>query len=135
MKEARVAERDHLEESLHYLMINVLVDSLESEGFTVAADHVGGRREQPAPIGDFIPDIQAKRGEEIHLIEVETQSTLASPRFHDQLARLAAQAGVHAYVAVPFDCIEKVRRLREALNLRVGIMPCYPFVGYIGTSK
>jgi hypothetical protein len=135
VEEPCATERDHLEESLHYLMINVLVDSLESEGFTVAADHVGGRRERPAAIGDFVPDIEAKRGEETHLIEVETQSTLASPRFQNQLARLGAQTGVHAYVAVPFDCIEKVRKLREALDIRVGIMPCYPFVGYIGMSK
>jgi len=135
VQEPCATERDHLEESLHYLMINVLVDSLESEGFAVAADHVGGRRRQPAPIGDFVPDIEAKRGEEVHLIEVETQSTLASPRFQNQLVQLAAQAGVHAYVAVPFDCIERARKLRETLNIRVGIMPCYPFVGYIGTSK
>jgi hypothetical protein len=135
VEEPCAAERDHLEESLHYLMINVLVDSLESEGFTVAADHIGGRRSRPAPIGDFVPDIEAKRGGEVHLIEVETQSTLASPRFQNQLVRLASQAGTHTYVAVPFDCIEKVRRLREALDIKVGIMPCYPFVGYIGTSK
>ena len=135
MSEKRVVARDHLEESLHYLMINVLVDSLELQGFTVAADHIAGLRRQPAPIDDFLPDIEAKRGEEVHLIEVETQSTLASPRSQHQLTLLAAQSGAHTYVAVPFDCIDKARMIRESLELRVGILPCYPFVRYIGAIK
>jgi hypothetical protein len=135
MEEAHAARRDHLEESLHYLMITVVVDSLEADGFTVAADHVSGLRKRPAPIGDFVPDIEAKRGEEVHLIEVETQSTLASPRSQYQLSRLAAQTGARVYVAVPFDCIERARSLRESLELNIRILPCYPFVGHIGASK
>jgi len=119
---------------MHFLMINVLVDSLEKEGFTVAADHVGHLRRRPAPIGDYIPDIEATRGDDLYLIEVETQSTLGAPGAQ-QLAALASQAPAKCYVAVPFDCIERARGIRECLELKVGILPCYPFVRYVGVPK
>jgi hypothetical protein len=135
MEDTYTALRDPLEESLHYLIISVIANSLENEGFTVAADHIGGPRPRPSAIGDFVPDIEARRGEEVHLIEVETQSTLASPRTHNQLSSLGARAGVRAYVAVPFDCIENARTLRRDLKLTFGILPCYPFVRYVGVPK
>ena len=135
MEEIDTVQRDSIEESLHYLMISVIVDSLENEGFTVAADHIGGPRPRPFAMGDFVPDIEARRGEEVHLIEVETQSTLASPRTHIQLSNLAARSGIRAYVAVPFDCVENARTLRRDLKLTFGILPCYPFVRYVGVSK
>jgi Holliday junction resolvase len=135
MEEERTTQRDHIEESLHYLMINVLVDSLENEGFVVSADHVGGLRKRPAPVGEFVPDIEAWRGEELHLIEVETQSTLASPRTGQQLTRFASRPGARVYLAVPFDCIERARKMRECLEINVRILPCYPFVRYIGVPK
>ena len=134
MEKVREARRDHVEESLHYLMITVVAGLLESAGYRVRADHVGGQPARPTPVGDFVPDIEATRGEEVHLIEVETQSTLASPRSQYQLSRLAA-TGARAYVAVPFDCIERARRMREALELDIEILPCYPFVGHLGVCK
>jgi Holliday junction resolvase len=130
-----LAQRDHVEESLHYLMVNVLVDSLEKEGFKVRADHVGGLRERPSAIGDYIPDIEAAKGTEVHLIEVETQNTLDSHRVREQLAKLAAAAYGKAFLAVPFDCLEKARELREELGVDFEILPCYPFVRYIGMPK
>jgi hypothetical protein len=135
MEKVLEARRDHLEESLHYLMIAVVAGWLESAGYSVRADHLGGPKARPAPVGDFVPDIEATRGEEVHLFEVETQSTLASPRSQYQLSRLAARAGARTYVVVPFDCIERARRLREVLEIDLHILPCYPFVGHVGASK
>ncbi len=129
-----MTERDHQEESLHYLMINVLVDSLEKEGFTVNADHVGGLRKKPASVGGFTPDIEARRGEDLRLIEVETESTIDLPETQEQLTHLSAGRGT-AYLAIPFDCIEGARRLRQELDAEFVILPCYPFVRYVGLPK
>lgn len=113
-------------------MVNVLVDSLEKEGFDVRADHVGGLRDRPSPIGDYVPDIEATRGAEVHLIEVETQSTLDSRGAREQIARLTSAQRGKAFLAVPFDCLEKARELREEMDVDFEILPCYPFVRYIG---
>jgi hypothetical protein len=134
MEEDKVT-RDHTEESLHFLMISVLVEALEKEGFTVSADHVGGLRPKPNPIGDFVPDIEARKGQEVHLIEVETQATLESGLARRQLASLVRQVDARPYVAVPFDCIERARSMRDLLGSEIGILPCYPFVRYVGTVK
>jgi hypothetical protein len=129
-----MTKRDHQEESLHYLMINVLVDSLEKEGFTVSADHVGGLRNKPASVGGFTPDIEARRGGDLRLIEVETKSTIDLPETHEQLAHMTEGPGT-AYLAIPFDCIEGARRLRDELDIEFVILPCYPFVRYVGMPK
>jgi Holliday junction resolvase len=129
-----MTKRDHQEESLHYLMINVLVDSLEKEGFRVNADHVGGLRERPASVRGFTPDIEARRGGDLRLIEVETSSTMNLPETHEQLTFMAEGGGT-AYLAIPFDCIEGARRLRDELDLEFVILPCYPFVRYVGMPK
>ena len=130
-----MAERDHIEQSLHYLIINMLVDSLENDGFRVLADHVGGLREKPPPIGDFIPDIEARRGSELHVIEVETQSTIDTATTREQLAQLASLPDARACLAVPFDCIERAREVRDDLDVDISILPCYPFVRYVGMPK
>jgi hypothetical protein len=129
-----MTKRDHEEESLHYLMINVLVDSLEKEGFVVNADHVGGLRRKPADLGGYTPDIEARKGGEVRLIEVETRSTIDLPETHEQLAHLAAGLGT-AYLAIPFDCIEGARKTRDELDIDIVILPCYPFVRYVGMPK
>jgi len=127
--------RDHLEESMHFLMINVLVDSFEVEGFTVKADHIGGARPRPTPIGDYIPDIDAVRGDQRFLIEVETESTLDADRAVEQMRTLARQAGARCFVAVPSDSIERARNVRQHVEGEIGILPCYPFVRYVGIPK
>jgi hypothetical protein len=129
-----MTKRDHEEESLHYLMINVLVDSLEKEGFHVNADHVGGLRAKPACLGGFTPDIEARKGDDVRLIEVETRSTIDLPETLDQLDHLASGRGT-AYLAIPFDCIESARKLRDELGIDLVILPCYPFVRYVGMPK
>jgi hypothetical protein len=129
------AQRDQIEELLHYLIISVLADSLELEGFAVATDHVAGRGRRPVEVGGFVPDIAASRGGDTRLIEVETQATLHSARAKTQLAAYAGLPGARAYLAVPFDCIEGARRIREEVGLDVGILPCYPFVRYVGVLK
>jgi len=128
-------EQNHLEESLHYLMINVLVDSLESQGFSVCADHVGGLRKPPTPVRGFTPDIEARRKNEVRLIEVRTESTLGLPQTRDLLAGLAGECPEGVCLAVPFDCMEAAEELRLDLDLSFTILPCYPFVGYVGLPK
>jgi Holliday junction resolvase len=120
---------------MHYLLINMLVDSLERDGFSVLADHVDGRRRKPAPIGDFTPDIEARRGQEVHLIEVKTRSTLGANEAGRDLRSLTSFPGGRAYLAVPFDCTEAARRLREDTETDFAILPCYPFVRYVGMPK
>jgi hypothetical protein len=127
--------RSNVEESLHYLMINVLVDSLERDGFTVSADHVGGLRNKPVPISGRAPDLHAQRGQDTLLIEVETQSTLGLPETRQRLRDVAAASGGRIYLAVPFTCLGEARRLREELALDIEILPCYPFVRYVGMPK
>jgi hypothetical protein len=130
-----MTQRSLIEESLHYLMINVLVDTLEKDGFTVLADHVGGLRERPESIGGFVPDIEARKGASVQLIEVETESTLSSPETHEKLTRLAEASRGKLCLAVPHDCLEKAKKVREALESTLVILPCYPFVRYVGLPK
>jgi len=135
MQPEAMNEQSHLEESLHYLMINVLVDSLETQGFSVCADHVGGLRKPPAPVGGFTPDIEARRKNEVRLIEVRTESTLGLPQTRDLLTGLADECPGAVCLAVPFDCMEAAEELRQDLDLSFTILPCYPFVGYVGLPK
>jgi len=135
MQPEGVNERSHLEESLHYLMINVLVDSLESQGFSVRADHVGGLRMTPASVGGFTPDVEARRKNEVRLVEVRTESTLGLPETRALLAGLANGCPGEVCLAVPFDCIERAEQLRLDLDIDFTILPCYPFVGYVGMPK
>jgi hypothetical protein len=128
-------KRDLVEESLHYLMINVLVDKLEKEGFTVRADHVGGLRQRPESIEGYVPDIEATRGAEVQLIEVETVSTLDSEETCEQLGRLASASRGRVYLAVPHDCLDKAKGVRKKLAAGIVILPCYPFVRYVGMPK
>ena len=116
-------------------MINVLVDSLERDGFTVAADHVGGLRAKPGLVSGIVPDIEARQGDDIRIIEVETQSTLDLPETRDQLTKLASGSDGVVYLAIPFDCMEGAKRLRDELNVEFVILPCYPFVRYVGMPK
>jgi hypothetical protein len=127
-------KRDHQEESLHYLMINVLVDSLEKDGFAVKADHVGGLRARPASLGGFTPDIEARKEGDVRLIEVETKSTIDLPETQDQLTRLGGGRGT-PYLAVPFYCMDQARKLRDEIGSDIVILPCYPFVRYVGMPK
>jgi hypothetical protein len=117
------------------LMINVLVDKLEKDGFTVRADHVGGLRQRPESIDGYVPDIEARRGAEVQLIEVETESTLESEETYEQLGKLTSTSRVRACLAVPHDCIEKARGVRDKLTASIIILPCYPFVRYVGLPK
>jgi hypothetical protein len=130
-----MSKRDLVEESLHYLMINVLVDKLEKDGFTVRADHVGGLRDRPESIEGYVPDIEAKRGAEVQLIEVETESTLDSEEACEQLAKLTSASRGKVYLAVPHDCLDRARGVRDDLKAGIVILPCYPFARYVGMPK
>ncbi len=130
-----MAKRNHIEESLHCLMINVLVDSYEKQGYAVFADHVGGLKAMPEQIGRHIPDVVAKKGDEVHIVEVETQGTLESPEAEQEILDFAASAPTKLYLAVPFDCVEMARNLRQNLTAEFEILPCYPFVGYVGVPR
>ncbi len=130
-----MSQRDQVEDWLHFLLISVLVNALEEEGFAVEADHVGGMRQKPESIGGYVPDIVARRGDHIRLIEVETQSTLASPRTASQIEAFCRHASATIIVAVPFDCLALAHRLREELDLDFVIMPCYPLVKYVGVPR
>lgn len=127
--------RDSMEESMHYLMISMLVEALEQDGFTVSADHIGGLRPRPSTIGEFTPDIEARRGDAVHLIEVETKGSLETEGTREQLQALVQQVNAKSYVAVPFDCVERARKMRDLLGGGIGILPCYPFVRYVGAVK
>jgi hypothetical protein len=126
---------DRLDGSLRFLMIKVLADSLESLGFSVCASHIGGVRKPAARAGGIVPDIEASRGQEVRLIEVRTEATLDLPETADALAGLAAEASAKVFLAVPSACIEEAERLRESLDVNFTILPCYPFVGYVGTAR
>ena len=126
--------RDSMEESMHYLMISMLVEALEQDGFTVSADHIGGLRPRPSTIGEFTPDIEARRGDAVHLMEVKDSARL-KPRAQGKLQALVQQVNAKSYVAVPFDCVERARKMRDLLGGGIGILPCYPFVRYVGAVK
>lgn len=130
-----MSKRNHLEDSIHCLMINVLVDSYEKQGYEVLADHVGGLKKASRAIGGYVPDIVAKRGDEVNIIEVETESTLGDPVVELQMRNFAAAAPTRLYLAVPFECVEVARNLRKALNIEFDILPCYPFVRYVGIPR
>lgn len=130
-----MSERDQIEELMHFLLANVLVNSLEKDGFDVRADHVGGFRGAPAPVEGMTPDIEAVRGDEVRLIEVETPSTLGSQETRKQITAFAGKPGVKLFLAVPYDSVDEARKLREDMGVKFGIIPCYPYVNSIGTPE
>ena len=130
-----MSERDQIEELMHFLLANVLVNSLEKDGFEVRADHIGGLRGAPTPVDGLIPDIEAVRGEEVRLIEVETPSTVGSEDTRRQITAFAGKPGVKVFLAVPYDSVDEARRLRDELDVEFSIIPCYPYVNSIGTPE
>jgi len=130
-----VSERDQIEELMHFLLANVLVNSLEKEGFEVRADHIGGLRGAPTPVDGLTPDIEAVKGEEVRLIEVETQSTVGSEDARKQITAFAGKPGVKMFLAVPYDSVDEARKLRDELDVEFSIIPCYPYVNSIGTPE
>jgi len=130
-----VSERDQIEELMHFLLANVLVNSLERDGFEVRADHIGGLRGAPTPVDGLTPDIEAVKGEEVRLIEVETPSTVGSEDTRRQITAFAGKPGVKVFLAVPYDSVDDARRLRDDLGVEFGIIPCYPYVNSIGTPE
>ena len=101
-----MSERDQIEELMHFLLANVLVNSLERDGFEVRADHIGGLRGAPTPVDGLTPDIEAVRGEEVRLIEVETPSTVGSEDTRRQITAFAGKPGVKVFLAVPYDSVD-----------------------------
>jgi Holliday junction resolvase len=130
-----VSERDQIEELMHFLLANVLVNSLERDGFEVRADHIGGLRGAPTPVEGLTPDIEAVKGDEVRLIEVETPSTVRTEEARQQIATFAARPGAKVYLAVPYDSVDDARMLREELGVEFSIIPCYPYVNSIGTPE
>jgi len=130
-----MSERDQIEELMHFLLANVLVNSLENDGFDVKAKHVGGLRGHPSPVEGLVPDIEAKRGDEVRLIEIETPSTLRTEETRNQIATLARKAGAKVYLAVPHNSLEDARKLREDMGGEFRIIPCFPYVNSIGTPE
>ena len=130
-----MSERDQIEELMHFLLANVLVNSLEKDGFEVRADHIGGLRGAPTPVDGLTPDIEAVKGEEVRLIEVETPSTVGSEDTRRQITAFAGKPGVKVFLAVPYDSVDEARRLRDELDVEFSIIPCYPYVNSIGTPE
>ena len=120
---------------MHFLLANVLVNSLEKDGFEVRADHIGGLRGAPTPVQGLTPDIEAVKGEEIRLIEVETTSTVGSEETRKQITAFASKPGVEVFLAVPYDSVEEARSLRDDMDVKFSIIPCYPYVNSIGTPE
>jgi Holliday junction resolvase len=130
-----VAERDQIEELMHFLLANVLVNSLEKDGFEVRADHLGGLRGAPTPVEGLTPDIEAVKGEDVRLIEVETTSTVGSEDTRRQIQAFAGRPGAKVFLAVPYDTVEAAHKLRDDMDVEFGIIPCYPYVNSIGTPE
>lgn len=130
-----MSERDQIEELMHFLLANVLVNSLERDGFEVRADHIGGLRGAPTPVEGLTPDIEAVKGDDVRLIEVETPSTVRTEEARQQIATFAARPGAKVYLAVPYDSVDDARMLREELGVEFSIIPCYPYVNSIGTPE
>lgn len=130
-----MSERDQIEELMHFLLANVLVNSLEKDGFEVRADHIGGLRGAPTPVDGLTPDIEAVKGGEVRLIEVETPSTVGSDETKKQITAFAGKPGVKVFLAVPYDSVDDARRLRDELGVKFSIIPCYPYVNSIGTPE
>ena len=130
-----MSERDQIEELMHFLLANVLVNSLEKDGFEVRADHIGGLRGAPTPVDGLTPDIEAVKGEEVRLIEVETPSTVGSQDARKQITAFTGKPGVKVFLAVPYDSVDEARRLRDEMGVEFSIIPCYPYVNSIGTPE
>ncbi len=130
-----MARRDYIEESLHCLIINVLIESYERQGYKVDADHVGDLKPVPRSTGQYVPDIVATKGSEVYLVEVETPHTITTAETEAQLREFISAAPTRVYLAVPFECLEAAQKLRNHLNVDFDILPCYPFVRYVGVPR
>lgn len=131
---SKTSERSSSEEAIHTLIVGLLVEFYEALGFDVKADHLGGFRESPDPIGSSLPDLVARKGDDIRVIEVETRSTIDTENTREQLKGFTSND--HKLVlAVPYECLEAAIELRNSLGFDFEILPCYPMVRYVGVAR
>lgn len=131
---SETSQRNSNEETIHTLMVRLLVEFYERLGFDVKANHLGGFRETPDPIGSQIPDLVVKKGDDIRVIEVETKDTVDTEKTRQQLREFTSKQ--HKLVlAVPYECLQSAMELRENLAIDFEILPCYPMVRYVGVAR
>ncbi len=130
-KESR---RSSNEEAIHNMIIGLLVEFYEKLGFEVRADHLAGFRECPDPIGSYVPDLFVKKRGDIRVIEVETRSTIDTPKTRRELTQFSS-AKHKLVLAIPHECLEAAVELRTSLGIDFEILPCYPMVRYVGVAR
>ncbi|MBE0595713.1 MAG: hypothetical protein IH614_00425 [Desulfuromonadales bacterium] len=109
----------------HYLMVNVLVDSLRRAGYDeIEADHLVSAPRPQDVLGEhglsLVPDVVAcKDGKKI-IFEVKTEEALFAPETEEQLrtfARHAEETGCEFCLLVPERCGPKVKYLLASLGM------------------
>lgn len=130
----RQSKRCSNEETIHNMIISLLVEFYEKLGFEVRADHLGGFRECPDRIGSYVPDLLVRKGGDIRVIEVETRSTVDTPKTRNELTQFSS-AKHKLVLAIPHECLEAAIQLRTSLEIDFEILPCYPMVRYVGVAR
>lgn len=109
----------------HYLMINVLVDSLRRAGYDeIEADHLVSAPRPQDVLGEhglsLTPDVVAsKDGKKIYF-EVKTEEALFAPETEEQLrtfTRHAEETGSEFFLLVPERCGPQVKYLLDSVGL------------------
>jgi|GEM_PF-2566283 len=77
-----MAQRGKIGQAKHDHKVQQRLEHYKEEGYRVKADLPG--RAKPQKIGGRVPDIVAKKGNEIIVEEIETKSTLTSDKQQQQ---------------------------------------------------
>jgi Holliday junction resolvase len=83
--------RDSKESQLHKKTIRHIANAYEREGYEVKADHIDNF-DYPESCIFMKPDIVAEKGEEVIVVEVETKSSVGTPRDKKQMKEFSKWA-------------------------------------------
>lgn len=87
-----MAHRGKIGQAKHDNRVQQRLDSLKEQGFRVKADLPG--RARPPKVGGVIPDILAKRGNQIIVEEIETPATInIDKKQHEKLKKGTEKLG------------------------------------------
>ncbi len=111
--------RDTQTAQIHLRLISALVKKLMSEGYSVSADHIGYPNGKPPKINEYVPDIYAKKGQKILIVEAETCDSLNTVDTKLQWIAFSSQEDASFSVIVPKKCITEAKKLAKQWGVNV----------------
>lgn len=86
-------------------MVRQVAEHLEKYGYNVKADHIEWKNGAPDPVNDYVPDIVATRGDEKHIMEIETCPTFKDDEHTKPQLKSFESSEEVTHVIIPNVCL------------------------------